>query len=199
MTCQDLDRWLDDGGPPASHVEAMAHARICARCLAALAATDLLERLLEAPTSAAPAGFADRVMARVTATRQVGMRIPLAEVLPFFQTFPWWVRVALEPASLLAMLLASALVWRGDAVFALATSGAVYLAAWLANAFPAAGAVAPPGTPGSAPIWLQPTVLTCIALGTIPLALMGSRLLYRWSATLAGPRHPRGLRALSGR
>lgn len=192
MTCQDLDRWLDGGGPAASHVEAMAHARICARCLAALAATDQLERLLEARTVTAPSGFADRVMARVAMTRQAGVRVPLAEMLPFFQTFPWWVRVAVEPTSLLAILLASVLVWRGDAVFALATTGA----AWLANAFPAAGAVAAPGTPGSAPIWLQPTVLTCIVLGTIPLALMGSRLLYRWSATLAGPRHPRGLRAL---
>jgi len=193
MNCRDLDRWLDDGSPAASYVEAMAHARVCARCLATLRATDELDTLLASTPVVAPAGFAGRVMARLAATPQVHSRIPVSELLPFFQTVPWWVRLALEPASLLALLLASVLVWRGDALFALASSGAVQLAAWLAMALPATGPVAAPtAEPGPlAAIWLQPLVLTCVALGAAPLALMGSRLLYTWSATLAGPHRAR--------
>jgi len=125
-------------------------------------------------------------MARVAETRQAGARIPVFELLPFFQTVPWWVRLALEPASLLAMLLASVLIWQGDRLFALATGGAVQLASWIAQTIPAGS---PPAATDT--VWLQPAALTCIALGAIPLALMGSRLLYRWSASLVGPRHAR--------
>lgn len=194
MTCGELERWLDDGGAPERYVEAMAHARICAHCSAALGAVDELETLLATRTTPAPAGFSARVMARVTMTPQARARIPVTELLPYFQTVPWWVRLALEPASLLAMLLASVLVWRGDALFALASSGAVQLAAWLAQTLPPAAPVSSPAVDmGPAPVvmWLQPLVLTCIALGAAPLALMGSRVLYQWSATLAGPHHPR--------
>ena len=193
MTCRELERWLDDGGAPERYVEAMAHARICAHCSAALGTVDEMETLLAMRTAAAPAGFATRIMARVALTPQMPTRIPVTELLPFFQTVPWWVRLALEPASLLALLLASVLVWRGDALFALASTGAVQLAAWLARALPASVPV--PATPVHpdpvAGVWLQPVVLTCIALGAAPLALMGSRLLYRWSAALTGPNQAR--------
>lgn len=192
MTCHELERWLDEGSAPERYLEAMAHARICAHCSTALGAMDELETLLAAPPAPAPGGLAGRVMERVALTPQVRARIPVTELMPFFQTVPWWVRVALEPASLLAMLLASVLVWRGDALYALASSGALQLAAWLAQTLPAPGAApAPVADPGPLPIWLQPTVLTCIALGAAPLALMGSRLLYRWTASMAGPHHLR--------
>jgi len=196
MTCKDLERWLDDGGAPERYVEAMAHARICAHCSAALGGVDELETLLAARTTPAPAGFASRVMAKVALTPQVRARIPVTEVLPYFQTVPWWVRLALEPASLLALLLASVLVWRGDWLFALASSGAVQLAAWLAQSLhPPGPAPAPTVAPDA--FWFQPLVLTCIALGAAPLALMGSRLLYRWTAALVGPH--RGRRSLTVR
>jgi hypothetical protein len=193
MTCRELERWLDDGGAPERYVEAMAHARICAHCSAALGTVDELETLLATRTVPAPAGLASRVMERVAMTPQVRARIPVTELLPFFQTVPWWVRLALEPASMLAFLLASVLIWRGDALFALASSGAVQFAAWLAQALPPAGAVQAPAIQPDpvATFWLQPLILTCIALGAAPLALMGSRVLYQWSETLAGPQHPR--------
>lgn len=193
MTCRDLERWLDDGGVPERYVEAIAHARICARCSAALGAVDELETLLGTPSVTAPAGFASRIMVRVAITPQAPARIPITELLPFFQTVPWWVRLALDPASLLALLLASVLVWRGDMLFGLASSGAVQLAAWLAQALPASGPVpAPAVLPDPvAGVWLQPLVLTCIALGAAPLALMGSRLLYLWSSALVGPHQAR--------
>jgi hypothetical protein len=193
MNCRDLERWLDDGGAPERYMEAMAHARICAHCSAALGTVDEMETLLATPTTPAPAGFTMRVMDRVAVTAQMPARIPVTELLPFFQTVPWWARLALEPASMLALLLASVLVWRGDMLFALASSGAVQLAAWLARALPGTGPAPAPAIP-PAPvdtIWLQPVVLTCIALGAAPLALMGSRLLYRWSAALTGPHHAR--------
>ena len=105
MTCRDLERWLDDGGAPERYVEAMAHARICAHCSAALGNLDELETLLAAPSAPTPAGFTARVMARVALTPQVRARIPVTELLPFFQTVPWWVRLALEPASLLSAVI----------------------------------------------------------------------------------------------
>ncbi len=191
MNCHELERWLDDGGAPGRHLEAMAHARVCARCSASLGALDDLERRLGVPAPA-PAGFAARVMARVAATRQAGARIPVMEILPFFQTVPWWVRVAVEPASLLAILLASLLVWRGDALYALASSGALQLVAWLARALPAAGPAAAPAVDPVAGLGLQPTLLAAFAVGAAPLAFIGSRALYRWAAALAGPR-PAGI------
>ena len=190
MTCGELERWLDDGGAPERYLEAMAHARICAHCSAALCALDEIESMLEGPAAPAPPGFAARVMDEVARTPQVPARIPVTELLPLFQTVPWWVRLALDPAAMLALLLASVLVWRGDVLFALASTGAVQLAAWLATAWPATGpAVSTPGPVDT--FWLQPLVLTSIALGMAPLAIMGSRLLFRWSATLTGP--PRSL------
>jgi hypothetical protein len=193
VNCHNVDRWLDDGGPEAVRVAVLTHARSCSRCAAALAIADALEVALAAAPPAAPPGFTDRVMARVAAGSPVRARIPVMELLPLLQTFPWWVRLALEPASLLAALLASVLVVRGDALFALAAGGAVQLAEWLAQAAPpSVAASAPAGAPDPlVAILLQPTVLTCVVLGAAPLVLMGSRLLYGWSATLVGPRHLR--------
>jgi hypothetical protein len=190
MNCADLGRWLDAGSPAEAHLEAMAHARICAHCAAALRAMDEIEETLAAAPAPAPAGFADRVMARVAATPRA--RMPVFELLPFLQTFPWWVRVMREPASVLALLLASVLVARGDRLFALATGGAAQLAAWLARTFPGTGVVSPAG--GTVDPWFQPVVLSSLAMAAAPLLLMGSRLLYSWSATLVGPRRarPRG-------
>jgi hypothetical protein len=185
MNCRELERWLDDGGAPERYVEAMAHARICAHCSALLGGMDELEELLAQPVALLPAGFTERLMARVAETRQVPARIPVMELLPFFQTVPWWVRVAVEPASLLAVLLASVLLWRGAALLALATSGAAQLAAWIAL-----GLSTPLPTPdigGVGATLIQPTVAAGMALAVIPLVVMGSRALYRWSAALVGP------------
>lgn len=191
MNCHDVDRWLDDGAPQSLQVEAMTHARICAHCLATLRAVDELETLLVTPP-AAPPGFTDRVMTRVADVTQQPTRIPVMELLPLVRTFPWWLRVALEPASLLAALLASVMVLRGDALFALAAGGALRLAGWLTQVTaPSPVAPAPVGAPDPlVAALLQPTVLTCLVVGAAPLVLMGSRLLYGWSATLVGPRQP---------
>ena len=194
MNCHDVDRWLDAGAPEAERAEMNLHVRICARCTAALTALEDLETALSAAPAASPTGFTDRVMAKVAETRQVRVGIPVMEVLPLLRTFPWWVRLALEPATLLAALLASVLVVRGDALFALAASGAARAAAWLAQAPSPWPALSAPGV--SDPVvtlLLQPTVFACVALGAAPLLFMASRLLYGWSSGLVGP-HPLHLR-----
>lgn len=203
MNCHDLDRWLDDGGPDAGRAAVLAHARTCARCAAALAHADALEMALCAAPPAAPTGFADRVMARVAGATQARVRIPVMEPLPLLRTFPWWVRLALEPATLLAALLASVLAWRGDALFTLAGGAAVHLDAWLASSVaswvarwlaPWLASAAPVPAPATASgplatLLLQPTILTCMVIGAVPLAWMMSQVLFRWSASLAGPHH----------
>lgn len=185
MNCRELDHWLDEGAAPERDREAMAHARICSRCSTTLGGVDELERLLAAPAAAMPAGFTERLMTRVARTPQVPSRIPVMELLPFFPTVPWWVRVAIEPASLLAMLLASVLLWRGEALFALASGGTVQLASWIAAGLSAPLPTLDPGAVGATLI--QPTVAAGIALALIPLVVMGSPALYRWSAALVGP------------
>lgn len=190
MSCQDVDRWLDEGSPVAGRAEAMLHVRICARCAAALTAAEDLDLAL-AVAPPAPIGFTDRVMARVAETAQARAGIPVLEVLPLLRTFPWWVRLALEPASLLATLLAAVLIWRGNTLFALAASGAAQLATWLAQVpspWAALGLPAATGGTEVATVLLRPTVFACVALGAAPLLFMASRLLYGWSATLVGPR-----------
>jgi hypothetical protein len=118
-------------------------------------------------------------MARVAGVAQV--RVPVLEVLPLLRAFPWWVRLALEPAALLAALLASVLVLKGDTLFRLATVGALQLGAWLAVA------TAVPTTTGStgplATLLLQPTMLTAMVIGALPLSWMMAQVLFGWSAT----------------
>ncbi len=189
MKCHALDRWLDDGAPDAGRADAVGHARTCARCAAALARAEALELALSASPPAAPTGFAGRVMSRVADARQVRAGIPVMELLPLLRTFPWWVRLALEPATLLAAFLASVLVVRGDALFALARSGAAHLASWLAAGLASAAPVPPP-VPSVDPLTtllLQPTILTCLVIGAVPLAWMMSQVLFGWTSGLVGP------------
>jgi hypothetical protein len=195
VNCDEVDRWLDEGGAEIGRAAVLLHARSCRRCARSLAAADALESTLSTAPPAAPPGFADRVMARIAASPRVRARVPVMDLLPFLQPFPWWVRLALEPATLLAALLACVLAVRGDALLALARGGAVQLAVWLAQSAPPT--LLPPGPAGPAnslvAMLLQPTVLTCLVLAAAPLIFMGSRALFGWSAALAGPRHPRVL------
>jgi hypothetical protein len=184
MTCRELERWLDDGGAPERYVEAMAHARICAHCSATLRGMDELEDLLAHPATRAPEAFTERVMASVALTPQAPARIPVMELLPFFQTEPWWVRIAIDPAALLALLLASVLVWRGDALFALASAGAASLASWLGQALAAPLPSPDPGPVGA--MLIHPYVLPALAIGLAPLVFMASRAIYAWSAERVG-------------
>ena len=114
--CLAFERLLDQGTPQALPAAALAHARDCARCERSLARARSLERALErhftrepAAADAVPAGFTDRVMARVERGEARGVRwLALPEALP------WWVGAAADPAVLLACAVAALILWRGE-------------------------------------------------------------------------------------
>lgn len=169
MTCDAFDRWLDDGAGEAGAAEARAHARTCVRCARALDAMLEVEAAL-ANAPAAPRGFTDRVMARVAATPQetaVPRATAGALAVPFLApAFPWWVRIAMEPAVLLAAVLAALFVRFGAPILA----GVTRLEAWLAHA------QVPAHVPVDAP-WTA-------ALFLLPALAWASWQIYRWTAAL---------------
>lgn len=175
MNCDRFLTWLDDGRPDADRAESLAHAQTCASCTAQLAAADEID-LAFTGAPAAPRGFADRVMARVAVTPQQRPHVLSLANFPLAPAIPWWTRVAFEPVCVLAVILGAALLWRGAAVSAAVTVALAKFAAW--------AAVTPDMVPAG---WLQPTMLATLALA--PVAVLLSQQLYRWSSSLAGPRH----------
>lgn len=170
MNCATFDRWLDDGRPAADLGPAAAHARGCARCAGALDAALELEAAL-AVTAPAPAGFTDRVMARVAATAQEHpIAAPIAAAPLLGSPFAWWVRVTMEPSVLLAALLLALLVGFGAPIFA----GAGVAGSWLAGL---GARFELPRLGGS--VW---PVVT-LALG--PAFAWSGWMIYRWSEALA--------------
>ena len=152
MNCLAFERLLDEGAPDRLPAEALAHARECEACARSLARARSLEQALEAHFSEAPevpAGFADRVMARVERGEARGVRW-----LALPSALPWWTRAALEPGVVLALATVALFVWRGDR--------------WLAGAHAAWNALA------AAPKWAHDGLL---AVGFGPLADLLSRAL----------------------
>jgi len=152
VNCLAFERLLDEGAPDRLPAEALAHARECEACARSLARARSLEQALEAHFSEAPevpAGFADRVMARVERGEARGVRW-----LALPSALPWWTRAALEPGVVLALATVALFVWRGDR--------------WLAGAHAAWNALA------AAPKWAHDGLL---AVGFGPLADLLSRAL----------------------
>ena len=178
MTCDAFDRWLDDGALEAGAAEARAHARTCDRCARALDALLEVEAAL-ASTPSAPPGFTDRVMARVAVTPQAAAAPRAAAgslAAPFLPpAFPWWVRIAMEPAVLLAAVLAALFVRFGAPIL----GGAAEVQAWLAHAEASTRVPAAPWT---------------AALFLLPALAWASWQAYRWSAALTS----RGAAAFRG-
>src|SRR5262249_39230135 len=119
VNCLAFERLLDQGHPERLSAEALAHARECATCARSLARARSLEAALVAHLfagaggEAAPAGFADRVMARVERGEARGVRW-----LTLPDAMPWWTRAAAEPGVALAAAVAALLLWRGDRIVA---------------------------------------------------------------------------------
>jgi len=175
MSCEQVDRWLDQDRPDSGAADCRTHAAACPRCAAALAAALEIEALLAADLAGAPAAITERVMARVGVARRAEWKLdPPA--------FDWWVRAAAEPGVALAFAVAALLIWRGDLLLALASQGMGWLAAGLASAAAAVPATLAPAT--RAALWLTLLIAS-------PWA---SWLLFRWSETLARP-HAAGRRA----
>jgi hypothetical protein len=130
MSCAELRRWLDEGRGAEGAAPAHAHAASCATCAALLSAEEEIERLLMEPLPQAPAGFTERVMARLPAR-------PVEVPLVVLRT-PWWLRATSDPAAVLALVLAGLLSWPGgalwDVALALGTASGVWVARGLAAA-----------------------------------------------------------------
>ncbi len=119
MNCLDFDRTLDGIDPGDLPAGALAHARTCERCARALRAAQALElalaRTLAAPapellrtmSSALPADFADRVLARVQA--RDARTVLFTEPGPL----PWWLEACAHPASVLACSVLALVLWKG--------------------------------------------------------------------------------------
>ena len=183
MNCLEFERLLDEGEPERLPAAALAHARGCASCARSLARARSLERALEAHFSAdvaPPAGFADRVVARVVRGEARGVRW-----LALPSALPWWTRAAADPRVVLALAVMALLLWRGDrwqagaraAWDALAAVPQWARGAWLAAGFgplgdTIAGALAPVA---QAPVPVQ----LGVAIGVAPLLAFVAWLAWR--------------------
>jgi hypothetical protein len=183
VNCLEFERLLDAGAPERLPAEALAHATTCASCARSVARARSLERALEAHFAAdvaAPAGFVDRVMARVERGEARGVRW-----LTLPSALPWWTRVPTEPGVVLALSTVALFVWRGNSWQAAARVvwDALALvpertAAWLATTglAPVADAFA---RAFALPATSSPMVQLGVALGIAPLLVYASWLAWR--------------------
>lgn len=109
MNCETFERWLDDGCPEAAGSSARAHASACARCAAALGSAREIDATLARYRALAPGEFTDQVMKRVAAVEAARVAVP-----PIVPPLDWWVRIAFQPAAVLALTLAGLVAWRAD-------------------------------------------------------------------------------------
>lgn len=196
MHCLAFERLLDPGEPRSLPAPALEHARACARCARSLARARSLETALvrhfarESAADVVPAGFTDRVMARVERGEARGVRW-LA--LPDAQ--PWWVRAAADPAVVLACGVAALILWRGDTLVAAMRAWPAFSAAtpsFLAEAarFIGLDALGPAFTaalaPGGGTPWAIPTG---VALGLLPAFWLMAVAAWRAGERLGGLRH----------
>jgi hypothetical protein len=171
--CLAFERWLDEGEPPAPSGALLAHARECARCATALGRARALDVLLAGTLpAAAPAGFTGAVLARLDAARAPARAPTAAPAWP--DPMPLVARIAMEPAVILALVLAGLCLWRFDQLRRLGMA--------LASATSAA---LPHGTP-AAHAWVY-------ALGFAPVVAWATVWLYGWTERRVEHLLPRGL------
>jgi hypothetical protein len=183
MNCGRFEQLLDANGPGDLPADALAHANECPRCARALAAARLIDAALVSSSAArAPAGFTDRVLARI---RMPEVPVPMRAIPRFavpFDPLPAWIRFVAEPASAGALVVAAMVVWQAPRLLELGRAIASTLAARAAG-----DAVTAPG------LWLSMTqVATADDAVRLALVVTGCSLaplvafsLYRWSERLA--------------
>jgi len=176
VTCAEFETWLDAGMPETGAGKAHGHGAGCRRCATALAAAEELETLLLTRPGPAPPGFTQNVMMRL---EESGARVP---ALPVWETLPWWIRAAAEPAAVLAMLVAALLAWRFDMLWSLTGPAVAGLGQWvqatLASWAGIASSASGIGTLG------RPAVQLGLELALMCLALAWFPGLYRWTSRL---------------
>jgi len=162
-TCDELERWLDTGDPRTVPDWITTHARDCGACAAALTRARALDAWLgEALPAAAPARFDAAVMARLEAPVSRPVRAP---VPVWTDPMPAWVRAAMEPAVMLALVLAALCEWQGERLGLVAVTVARGLG----------GALGRASLP--APAW-------ALALALLAPTAVASIALYRWSGRM---------------
>ena len=174
MTCREFERWLDDGMPTAGAAAFLDHAKSCPACERSRAATLAFEAALARSATAAPVGFADRVLARIEHPMLAPILAPAT---------PWWLRALTEPAGLLALLLIALLTTGWETMWAVLGTGAIALGqttegTWLAAAETVAR------TPWGALLG-KPEVVVGLELGTLCLAVVVMPPIYRLSLRIA--------------
>lgn len=115
MECPTFDRWLNEGRPDAQRADAHCHAESCSRCEAELASAQELTAALSQRFATAPDTFTDRVLDRI-ATEERARPVSVPPVVE--PSFPWWIRVLLDPATVLSCLLAAVVLATAPQVFA---------------------------------------------------------------------------------
>ena len=127
MNCAEYGHWLDGGREEHGRAEATAHAAACAACAAAEAADRAIAGQLSQRFATAPAGFPAAVLARLPAQRTT----PALADPP--DPYPWFVRMLLEPSTLLAIVLGGVYaLWAGNLWEPLHAASADVAARWLA-------------------------------------------------------------------
>ena len=177
MNCGAVERWLNEGMPGTGAATARAHAAHCPLCGPRLAAAERVEALLATAargTPAAPAGFADRVLARVEsdsarrASAPAGVRAAAAHTVPHpAHPLAWWIRAGADPAIPIAIAFASVFVGFAQAAGALARRP-------IASPLPALDWSAVSGALGDSPF-----AQTAVTLSVLGLVLLGSYALFQ--------------------
>jgi hypothetical protein len=161
--CDEVARWLDTGDPGTPPPAITAHARDCVSCGAALARARALDAWLgETLPTRAPAGFDTAVMVRLDAPVRRPMRAPLG-VWP--DPMPAWVRAVMDPAIMLALVLAALCLWQGERIGLMAMTATRIVGGALV------------GTSLPVPGW-------ALALALFPVIAVASVALYQWSGRL---------------
>ena len=181
MDCIEFERWLDEGmtGYEAVRGAAERHATSCPACATAAAAARSVEALLAASPASAPSGFADRVMQRVRAGARPG---GAAAWIPAAPAMPWWIRALSDPATAVTITL--------GILFLLIAGSPGTIAAVLSPVFRAASILLPSSLESSGTASASLPVQAGIALGILPIALLASFPLFRWSEALFSGKGP---------
>jgi hypothetical protein len=175
MNCGAVERWLNEGMPGTGAATARAHAAHCPLCGPRLAAAERVEALLATAargTPAAPAGFADRVLAWVEADSArrapAGARAAVARpVARPAHPLAWWIRAGADPAIPIAIAFASVFVGFAQAAGALARRP-------IASPLPTLDWSAVSGALGDSPF-----AQTAVTLSVLGLVLLGSYALFQ--------------------